>query len=300
MKLRANSVYSTDMAKIRLLSAVALILVTAMSVSARNDSVMMKSDRPLRPVTATVMVGVGSARLTHTYLSPVETSGFNTMVAVSRRQALRSNPRRWKGVMDIDLSLSNTHTVHTSSGAMWQAVLNGEFSGQYRFYLPYGIEIGAGPGLELSAGAAYRAANSNNPVAAQAAASVAAAASVSMPINFRKLNLTLSYHAFMPMAGAFFMPQYGQLYYEIYLGDTSGTVHFGWPGNRFAYHGLLSADFHFGSTTLRLGYDMRTLSSSANHLDHNFSSHNFVIGISTTRIAINPVEARRNKKIILP
>lgn len=288
------------MPKIRFYLVVALLLAAVLSAGAQTDSVMWKSDRPLRPVKATVMLGGGAARLTHTYLSPVKTSGFNTMVAVSRQQALRSNPRRWKGVMEIDLSLANTHTIHTSSGAMWQALLNGEFSGQYRFYLPYGIEIGAGPGLELSAGAAYRPANSNNPVAAQAAASVAAAASVSMPVKIRKLNLTLSYQMFMPLAGAFFMPQYGQLYYEIYLGDTSGTAHFGWPGNRFAYHGLLSADFHLGSTTFRLGYDMRLLTSSANHLDHNFSSHNLVIGISTTRLAINPVEARNNKVIILP
>ncbi len=288
------------MGKLRLLSVVSLLWAAVLAAVAQTDSLTVVADVPLRPVKATVMIGGGAARLTHTYLSPVRTSGFNTLVAVARQQALRSNPRRWKGVMEIDLSLANTHTIHTSSGAMWQAVINGEFSGQYRFYLPHGIEIGAGPGLELSAGAAYRPANSNNPVAAQAAASVAAAASVSMPLNIRKLNLTLSYQAFMPLAGAFFMPQYGQLYYEIYLGDSSGTVHFGWPGNRFAYHGLLSADFHLGSTTLRLGYDMRLLTSSANHLDHNFSSHNLVIGISTTRLAINPVEARRNKVIILP
>ncbi len=69
-----------------------------------------------------------------------------------------------------------------------------------------------------------------------------------------RLPLSLRYQPVLPVVGAFFAPDYGELYYEIYLGNHSGLAHCGWWGNYFALENLLTADLRLGSTTLRIGY----------------------------------------------
>jgi hypothetical protein len=84
----------------------------------------------------------------------------------------------------------------------------------------------------------------------------------------------------LPVTGAFFSPDYGELYYEIYLGNHSGLAHAAWFGNYFRLDNLLTADLRLGSTNLRLGYRADVMSTKVNNIVTRRVTHSFVIGVS--------------------
>ena len=81
------------------------------------------------------------------------------------------------------------------------------------------------------------------------------------------------------LVGAFFVPEYGELYYEISLGNHPNSVHAAWPASYRAIYNLITSDLHLGSTTLRLGYRFDLISSQANHITSRHITHMAVIGI---------------------
>ena len=89
-----------------------------------------------------------------------------------------------------------------------------------------------------------------------------------------------------PLVGAFFSPDYGELYYEIYLGNHKGLAHAAWPGNYFRLDNLLSADLHLGNTSLRIGYAADIFSSKTNNIVTRHITHLFVLGVTTESITI--------------
>ena len=100
--------------------------------------------------------------------------------------------------------------------------------------------------------------------------------------------LTLRYQPVLPVAGVFFSPDYGELYYEIYLGNHSGLAHFAWWGNYFMLDNHLTADLSLGATSLRLGYSGRIFSSKVNDIVTHVFTHAFVVGISGEWMSLNP------------
>lgn len=91
----------------------------------------------------------------------------------------------------------------------------------------------------------------------------------------------------MPVTGIFFSPQYGELYYEIYLGNHKGLVRGAWPGNFFRLNNLLTADFRLGSTIIRAGYRCGITSTKASHIVTRRIEHTAVIGIASEWISLS-------------
>ena len=116
-----------------------------------------------------------------------------------------------------------------------------------------------------------------------------------------RLPVTLRYLPSIPLIGAFFSPDYDELYYEIWLGNHQGLSHCAWPGNFFRFDNLLTADLHFGATTLRLGYRCGIFSSKSGDIVSRQISHAFVIGIATEHISLRPGASRTpDARIISP
>ncbi|MBR4721944.1 MAG: hypothetical protein IK053_02695, partial [Muribaculaceae bacterium] len=86
--------------------------------------------------------------------------------------------------------------------------------------------------------------------------------------------------------GAFFSPEYGQLYYEIYMGDNKNLAHFAHFGNYFSMENLVSVDMQFGKTALRLGYRGNILSTKVNNITSRDITHALVVGITTNWLSI--------------
>lgn len=245
---------------------------------------------PLRPVTSAYMLEIGSSSIADSYLSPITYRGWSVAFAYERMQAMKFNPDNWVMQLRARVSLDRGRN-HADNATDWR--IDGSFSwGMFhRWALAPGLTVAAGASTEIDAGCIYNARNSNNPASAKVAWTINASAYVAYNTKIGRLPVTLRYQPEIPLAGLFFSPEYDELYYEIYLGNHDNLVHFAWPGNRFAITNLITADLHFGSTSLRLGYRHYSLSSEANNLITNIHTHSFVVGIAGEWLSLS----RRNQ-----
>lgn len=240
-----------------------------------------------RPVTAAYTMEAGWSRLANTYLSPVHYNGWYLGLDYRRYQAMGFAPREW--VMELAGNASASRGQNpTKSGTMWDFTLNVSWSMMRKFHIMPSLSLGVGPGVGLDAGALYNPRNGNNPAAAKGALTINAAAYAMYETRLGRVPVTLTYRPTLPVAGAFFSPDYGELYYEIYLGDHSGLCHAAWPGNRFVLDNLVTADLKFGATWLRVGYHGRIFSSKVNDIVSNSFTHAIVLGVSGEWLSINP------------
>lgn len=249
------------------------------------------ADSALRPVVSAYMLEAGSAHLSDTYLTPLHYGGWSGTLGYERMQAMRHNPRR--NVMRLDGSVGLARTLNPAgSASMWQADFRMGWGMMWRTGLPNGFAVAAGPRLEARLGALSLMRNGNNPVAAKAAATAGVTAMAVWNGHAGRLPLTLRWQPSMPLIGAFFSPDYDELYYEIWLGNHKGLCHCAWPGSYLQLNSLLCADLHFGATTLRLGYRFDGLSSKAAGIVSRAVAHSFVVGVATEWMSLRPGHSR--------
>ena len=262
---------------LRLLAA-ALAIASATGARAQSDTVV-------RPVLSQYMIEAGSAHPCDTYLTPLHYSGWQGALTYERMQAMRFDPERWVMALGGRLSLGRALNP-ARNAAMWSIAFNPHWTMLRRWALPGGFTLGAGGRAEAVAGALYLARNGNNPVAARGSLTIGAAALAAWNGRIGRLPLTVAYRPSMPLTGIFFAPDYDELYYEIWLGNHSGLVHGAWPGNYFRLDNLLTADLHFGATTLRLGYRCGIFSQRASGIVSREITHTFVLGICTEWLSL--------------
>lgn len=240
----------------------------------------LRAQEPVRPVTATYTFGIGSSHLTDTYLSPLHYDGWGATLGYSRMQAPRFSPDRL--VMMLDASLALDRTLNPARNAtMWGATLRLEWGMARRWQPIPSLTLAAGGTLSLEGGALYNDRNGNNPASAKGAVTLNLTGYAAWRTRVGRLPVTLTWRPTMPMVGAFFSPDYGELYYEIYLGNRSGLVHAAWPGSYFTLDNLVAADLHlWRGTALRIGYQGRVHSSKACGIITNTSRHTFILGIT--------------------
>ena len=240
----------------------------------------------LRPVNSAYTLLVGSAHHADTYLSPIKYSGLSIGFGYQRRQAMKFNPQNWVSQIRLDLDIDRTQNL-VKNATMWYAGIDFSYSILHRWRLPSRFSIGVGPSFAINAGCLYLNRNGNNPASAKAAITINVDGYAAW--NGRILNqpITIRYQASLPITGAFFSPDFGELYYEIYLGNHSGLCHWAWPGNYFRLRHWLTTDIHFGSTSLQLGYRGDIFTSKANNLITRTFSHSAIIGISGEWLSVN-------------
>lgn len=239
----------------------------------------------VRPVLSAYTLELGSAHLCDTYLTPLRYSGWEAALAYDRMQAMRFDPDRW--IMELGGRLSLSRTLNPArNAAMWSIGFNPHWSMIWRRRLPAGFTLGAGGRADLDVGALYLSRNGNNPVAAKASLTVGATALAAWNGRLGRLPVTLAWRPSIPLCGAFFSPDYDELYYEIWLGNHSGLCHAAWPGNFFRLDSRLTADLHFGATTLRVGYTFDVRSTKAAGIVSRRTAHMLTIGVCTEWISL--------------
>ena len=222
----------------------------------------------VRPVFAAYTLEYGSAHLTDTYLTPLRYEGWHAGFDYQRYQAMRFAPRDWTMRLHMNLSVDKTDNP-ARNASMWDIMLSADWGMMRRFRPLPGLTLAAGASTGIELGCLYNPRNGNNPASAKAAWTVNLTGFASYSLRIWRLPVTFTYQPTLPVTGVFFSPDYGELYYEIYLGDHSGLTHCAWWGNYFRLDNQLSADLHFGSTNLRLGYHGTVFSSKVNHLVTN-------------------------------
>ncbi len=242
---------------------------------------------PLRPVFASYTLTSGSSHIADTYLSPIKYSGLTIGLGYERIQAMKFSPKKWLQQLQFSVQVQRTENM-VRNAIMWYAGLKLSWGMLHRWKLPYGLSVGAGSSIGLDAGCLYLNRNGNNPASAKVAATLNASGYLAWNGAIAKLPITLRYQPTLPIVGAFFAPDYGELYYEIYLGNHSGLAHCAWWGNYFRLDHRITADIHFGSTALRIGYAGDIFSSKVNNIVTQMYTHTAIIGISGQWISVNP------------
>lgn len=274
--------------KIRILIA-ALAMIWASMASAQEVI--------LRPVTSSYMLEAGASHLADTYLTPLHYRGWHTAVRYDRRQAMGFDPQHWTMQLKLGFGIDGTENPAKNAN-MYSAMIDASWAMMWRNSLPIGVTWGVGPATSINAGALYLSRNGNNPASAKAAWTVDATAFASWSTKIWRIPVTFRYQPTMPLTGVFFSPDYGELYYQIYLGDHKGLVHTAWPGNYFMLDNMITADLHFGSTSLRIGYHNNIFSSKVNDIVSQAITNSIVIGITTEWISLRPNSKSINAKII--
>lgn len=255
------------------------------------------ANEPLRPVNSAWMLGAGSSHLADTYLSPVKYGGTAFSLTYSRLQAMRQRPLCLAQGLEFTLEFERAKNP-AGNATMLAAGIAARWNFWWRRNLGHGLSIGAGGSIDVEVGAVALMRNGNNPVQAEAAASVGPQIYGRWTSRLGRMPLALTWQLWTPLAGAFFCPDYGELYYEISIGNRSGLVHFGWPANRRQLRSLLSADLALGNASLRLAYRFNALSANANNITARRIAHEAVVGIVCDYVSINPRKPLKDAQII--
>lgn len=263
----------------KILNLAALLLLPLAALSQKAEIV--------RPVLSSYTLEAGTAHLAETYLSPLRHSGTALALSYERMQAMRFDPERWVMRLSGRLSAARTLNQPARNAYLWDVDLHVGWSMLRRIRPAENWAIFAGGSTTIEGGAFYLPRNSNNPVSAKAAWTISIAAGAAWNHTFGRLPVCLRYLAEMPVTGIFFSPQYGELYYEIYLGNHKGLVRGAWPGNFFRLNNLLTADFRLGSTIIRAGYRCGITSTKASHIVTRRIEHTAVIGIASEWISLS-------------
>lgn len=248
----------------------------------------------LRPVSEEWMVQVGSSQLADTYLTPLKYSGMHWGVQYSRAQAMRFDPGRWINALAFAVDYDRADN-RVRNSVMHQAIVGATWSMLRRWSLRNGLSLSTGGFADLTVGALLLARNSNNP--AQARAAVTAGPEATLRWRTHRMwggGMVLR----TPLLGAFFAPGYGELYYEMALGNRSGLVHCAWPGSYRRLQAEVYGELRPRCTALRLGYRADLLSFSANGITCRSLTHSFTVAIAIDFVAINPHADEAN--IVLP
>lgn len=267
---------------ITLLAAATLSVSTAFGTQSDTTAV--------RPVNASYTLRAGSAHIADTYLTPIKYSGWNVGVAYQRIQAAGFAPDRW--LLQLGIALDAQGTMNpVQSSRMWSGALQVDYAMIHRWRWHSGLSFGVGPQATLIGGVRYLNRNGNNPASARAAFTFNITGFASWHTHIGHLPVTLRYQPSLPVIGVFFSPDYGELYYEISLGNHSGLAHCAWWGHYFRIHNDITLDLHFGSTALRLGYQGMYESTKVNNIVTRTVIHSAVVGVSGDWLSLPPRES---------
>lgn len=279
-------------------TTIALLLL---AVSAAPTALASDGDSTLiRPVEATYSIEAGSAHIADTYLTPLRYSGWQTTLRYSRLQATRFNPRRW--VMQFDIAANVNRTLNPVRNArIWYWGIDFTAGLMSRVWNNgAGFSAMVGPDFNVNLGALYAQRNSNNPVSVKAAITAGLTGRLRYAFRLGRLQGAALWQPMIPVVGAFFSPDYGQLYYEIYLGERKNLARAAWFGNYFRLNNLIAADINLGKTILRLGYRLDYLSTSASHITSRSLTHMAVLGFTGQWISVNPRKTAVDPRFITP
>lgn len=266
----------------RILTAAFCLLAAALAGLASDGETV------LRPSAVAVTVDGGGVRSVDTYLSPLRYQGAHVRIGFERLRTARYSPE-WANQISAGLTYDNSdnpahnNQLHTLSADVEWGLMH-----RWNLSQVQGLSVYVGGVLGFDGGVTYNPRNSNNVCSPLVHLHLGLTGMAVYRTRLGRLPLTLRYQATLPVVGCFFLPDYDQSFYEIYLGNYSDAVNFGWWGNRFDMDNLLTVDFHFGGTALRLGYRNEVTTLWENNISVRRTVHSAVLGVAWESIRIAP------------
>ena len=245
-----------------------------------------------RPVIGSYRLEAGERRAYSTYLSPFYYKGKGFALSGYWTKVLPQNPQHlamsFEGRINFGDLLNPSRTARETdlhAGFQWGL--------QWQKRLDHDWAIGVGGSAGVYGGVLYLARNGNNPVSAQFATGIAATGYISRIIKIKSFPLLVSDRLTLPLMSGFFCQEFGESFYEIYLGNHKGLAHFGWPGNRFGIDNLISLTLDFGRTAMEVGYRFSMQNERANNLTTRIFNNAFVIGVIPGGIGLKDKKSKQ-------
>lgn len=233
-----------------------------------------------RPITQVYGLELGGANISCTYLSPLPYTGSGFSLYGGWGKEMKQNPEKLVMAFTAGIDLTMAENPAHTARMLGMACRFG-WGPSWRHRFDHGIQMTLGGALDIFGGAQWLPINGNNPVQAMAYAGIDITAGLLWNTHIGRLSVTLADRASLPTLGAFFMQEYGESYYEIYLGNHSGLAHFGWWGNAFGIdnHFTVSLNFPRYRRSILLGYRLAVRSFHANHTTTQYVRNAFTIGM---------------------
>ncbi len=255
---------------------------------AQNDTVSLA--KPLWTVNKTTSLGVGSANVYDTYLSPLEYKG--TSFSFLHERISRTHFSDNKLIKQQQFSLNFTTSENPAKNATAYS-----FIGEYRLGAHYplwqykNLRLRVGGIWNLAGGVIYNERNSNNPASAKAYTNL----NVSGQLFYRWKSLLLRWQLDIPFVGAYFTPEYGESYYELSLGNHPHVLHFASFHNQRALQSYFSADFPVNNWTIRLGLQSSLYQTQTNNIVSHIYTHNLMIGLVSESLNVSGKKLKKVK-----
>lgn len=279
---------------LKLVVALVLSITTVANLAGQNPN--DDTETQSRPIIGSYRFEIGTKSAYSTYLSPFTYRGTNYSLSGFWTKVLPQNPEHLAMHFEGRLNLGDfLNPARSAREIDLHAAVQWGLMWQKRFQRDWMVGVGGTVGVY--GGMLYLPRNGNNPVAAQFATGIGVQGYASRVWKIGRLPILFSDRVTLPLLGGFFSPEYGESYYEIYLGNRKGLAHFAWPGNRFGIDNLFCVTLDFGTTAMEVGYRISFQNEKANHLTTRTFNNAFVIGVipgsiglkKQTKNAINPL-----------
>ena len=224
-----------------------------------------------------LLFGFGGSNQMDTYLSPMEYDGWQASVLTGRERMTRMAGGRISFQSMMQAAATRTENP-ARTAEMWGGRIAYDAAWHWNWTPAKGLRLKAGAQVGTDLGFLYNNRNGNNPAQGRVSADMAASVAAAYAFRIRRFPLALRYQADVPLLGCMFSPQYGQSYYELYIGNRDHNVCFAHPGNAFSIRSLLMMDLVFSRTTMRLGYLCDVRQSNVNGISTHDFSHSFMLG----------------------
>lgn len=251
---------------------------------------------PVRPVTSSLMLGIGGSTVHDTYLTNQLYKGNSFAVAYERNR-LRSK-MKWDSDQWLDCSMADTQDEASESNSMFSFRLRYHYAMHrvWRFGLREGGHqpkhlVFAGPYASINIGANYSLSmgSGNNPVNMHLSNNFGLSAGYQWNYFIRQRPSNLRFQVQLPVIGAAFSPEYAASYYETFLvSDKGGRTYSTSFHNQQDLDVRLTTDIpvsiiplprlqRFGSS-LRVGVQYHIETQDINHLITRYSYFQAVVG----------------------
>lgn len=273
-----------------ILSTIIAIASLCAKASETADSAIM------RPATVTVMANAGAVRSLDTYISPLMYQGMHLRIGFDRLRALKFCPEKWVGRIEAGLTYDHPDNP-AGNNSLHTVIADADYAMLRQWRVAGGLTVGAGGGIGFRGGVTYNPRNSNNVCSPLIRLYAGASGMAAYRCRLRRLPLTIRWQATLPVVGGFYLPDYDQSFYEMYLGNYRSTINFGFWHNRFDMDNLACVDLHFGTSSLRLGYRNEFTTVWENNISQRRTVHCLVVGLQWESLHLNmrhtmPVRAK--------
>ena len=253
------------------------------------------TEKPVNLVYQSTMLGIGSASVYDSYLSPLVYKGSN--------YGLFHEQIKMTGLLDGRVAAQHMFSFDFST-SMNESETASNYSGfiEYNYGLQYRfnpvvprLQLFAGMQADGMLGFIYNSRNGNNPATGKFHANLNFSGMASYHFQIKSQPVKLRYQMIVPFAGLMFSPHYGQSYYEISLGVDDDLVHFASFHNQTSMRNILSVEFPFSSVMLRLSYVNSIYETDINSLQTRVHNNTFFVGFSKDFYSVPAKKRPQNK-----